>query len=252
MTIAITRKRSAGVLALLILIASGLAAAQTQQVYRYVDPEGRVVYSDKPPPPNARDAQAKRIGKNTIETSNLSFSSVLAQERYPVTLYTFGCGTVCDTASALLNKRGVPHTVVDVGQSDGADKLKRLTGGLDAPALQVGDLQSQRHLAQRSLACGAFKGRFIDPVSQRTECKTRQESDQMHAHLGHTDRASSQTDRHRNNCRNRNSNYADRDRVDDKRNEPNPKPGVKLDVYWYGPCRMWLAKRNLRRSLRPR
>jgi hypothetical protein len=39
----------------------------------------------------------------------------------------------------LLNKRGVPHTVVDVGQSDGADKLKRLTGGLDAPALQVGD-----------------------------------------------------------------------------------------------------------------
>ena len=139
MTIAIARKRSAGVLALLILIASGLAAAQTQQVYRYVDPEGRVVYSDKPPPPNARDAQAKRIGKNTIETSNLSFSSVLAQERYPVTLYTFGPGTVCDTASALLNKRGVPHTIIDVGQNDGADKLKRLTGGLDAPALQVGD-----------------------------------------------------------------------------------------------------------------
>src|SRR5438445_3674764 len=139
MTIAIASRRSAGALVLLILIASGLAAAQTQQVYRYVDPEGRVVYSDKPPPPNARDAQAKRIGKNTIETSNLSFSSVLAQERYPVTLYTFGCGTVCDTASALLNKRGVPHTVVDVGQSDGAEKLKRLTGGLDAPALQVGD-----------------------------------------------------------------------------------------------------------------
>ena len=56
-----------------------------------------------------------------------------------MTLYTFGCGTVCDTAAALLNKRGVPHTVVDVGQSGGADKLKRLTGGLDAPALQVGD-----------------------------------------------------------------------------------------------------------------
>src|SRR6266404_7869411 len=139
MTIAIARKRFARTLALLILIASGLAAAQTQQVYRYVDPEGRVVYSDKPPPPNARDAQAKRMGKKTIETSNLSFSAVLAQERYPVTLYTFGCGTVCDTASGLLNKRGIPHTVVDVGAGDGADKLKRLTGGLDAPALQVGD-----------------------------------------------------------------------------------------------------------------
>jgi hypothetical protein len=139
MTTAIIRKRSASALALLFLIASGLAAAQTQQVYRYVDPEGRVVYSDKPPPANARDAQAKRIGKNTIETSNLSFSAVFAQERFPVTFYNFGCGTVCDHASAVRNKRRVPHTVVDVGQSDGADKLKRLTGGLDAPALQVGD-----------------------------------------------------------------------------------------------------------------
>jgi len=131
--------RSASVLALLALLAAMAASAQTQQVYRYVDPEGRVVYSDKPPPPNARDAQAKRVGQNTIETSELSYSEAMAQERFPVTLYTFGCGTVCDTASALLNKRGVPHTTVDVGQSDGADKLKRLTGGLDAPALQVGD-----------------------------------------------------------------------------------------------------------------
>ena len=131
-----TRMLAAGLLA---VCASGFATAQTQQVYRYVDPDGRVVYSDKPPPPNARDAQAKRIGKNTISTSDLSYTAALAQERYPVTLYTFGCGTVCDAASALLNKRGVPHTVVDVGQNDGADKLKRLTGGLDAPALQVGD-----------------------------------------------------------------------------------------------------------------
>src|ERR1700676_13302 len=133
------KTRLACALTLLALIAAAAATAQTQQVYGYVDPEGRVVYSDKPPPPNAREAQAKRVGQNTIETSDLSYSEVMAQERFPVTLYTFGCGTVCDTASALLNKRGVPHTVVDVGQSGGAEKLKRLTGGLDAPALQVGD-----------------------------------------------------------------------------------------------------------------
>src|SRR5574340_932583 len=130
---------ASGVVALLLLGAAALATAQTQQVYRYVDSDGRVVYSDKPPPADARDPQAKRIGRNTIETSSLSYSAVLAEQRYPVTLYTFGCGLVCDTAGALLNKRGVPHTVVDVGQNDGAEKLKRLTGGLDAPALQVGD-----------------------------------------------------------------------------------------------------------------
>ena len=134
-----TNIRAASALALLGLVAAAVAGAQTQQVYRYVDPDGRVVYSDKPPPANARNAQAKRIGKNTIETSDLSYSSVVAQERFPVTLYTFACGTICDSASALLNKRGVPHTVVEVTQEEGADKLKRLTGGLDAPALQVGD-----------------------------------------------------------------------------------------------------------------
>ncbi|HEX8009482.1 MAG TPA: glutaredoxin family protein [Casimicrobiaceae bacterium] len=139
MTTASIRGSRVGALALLALAVGTTAMAQTQQVYRYVDPDGRVVYSDKPPPPEARDAQAKRIGRNTIETSNLSFASALAQERYPVTLYSFSCGAVCDAAAALLNKRGVPHTLVDISQGDGADKLKRLTGGLDGPALQVGD-----------------------------------------------------------------------------------------------------------------
>jgi glutaredoxin len=125
--------------ALLLLFVGISSGAQVQQVYRYVDGEGRVVYSDKPPPANAKDAQAKRIGVNSIETSDLSFATQQAQERFPVTLFTFSCGVVCDTAQGLLNKRGVPHTVIDVSQSDGAEKLKRLTGGLDAPALQVGE-----------------------------------------------------------------------------------------------------------------
>jgi hypothetical protein len=132
------RARSLTAFAVLLLI-SGLAAAQVQQVYRYIDTEGRVVYSDKPPPPSARDAQAKRIGSNSIETSDLSFATQQAQERYPVVLYTFACGVVCDTAQGVLNKRGVPHTVIDVSQGDGAERLKKLSGGLDAPTVQVGD-----------------------------------------------------------------------------------------------------------------
>ncbi|TMH35915.1 MAG: glutaredoxin family protein [Betaproteobacteria bacterium] len=133
------RPRAALGIAVLLGIVTATVQAQTQQVYRYIDVDGRVVYSDKPPPPTAKEAQAKRVGANSIETSALSFATQQAQERYPVTLYSFGCGVICDTAQGVLNKRGVPHTVVDVGQSDGADKLKKLTGGLDAPALQVGD-----------------------------------------------------------------------------------------------------------------
>jgi len=134
-----TPVRCAASLAGMLLLASACAIAQTQQVYRYTDADGRVVYSDKPPPADARNAQAKRIGRNSIETSELSFATQQAQERFPVTLYTFSCGVVCDTAQGLLNKRGVPHTLVDVSQGDGADRLKRLTNGLEAPALQVGE-----------------------------------------------------------------------------------------------------------------
>jgi glutaredoxin len=132
--------RGTAVLLLVLLgIAAGTASAQVQQVYRYVDADGKVVYSDKPPPPNAKDAQAKRVGANSIETSTLSYAVQQAQERYPVTLYTFACGVICDTAQGLINKRGVPHSVVDISQTDGAERLKKLTGGIDAPAIQVGE-----------------------------------------------------------------------------------------------------------------
>ena len=139
---AFIRSQPALLLALLLGVASGLAGAQVQQVYRYVDVDGKVVYSDKPPPPNAKDAQAKRVTGNSIETSALSYATQQAQERYPVTLYSFACGVVCDTAQAMLNKRGVPHSVVDISVGDGADKLKKVSGGLDAPALQVGEQYS--------------------------------------------------------------------------------------------------------------
>ena len=87
-------------LALGLGLASCMAAAQIQQVYRYVDSDGKIVYTDKPPPPSAKEAQSKRIGANSIETSQLSYATQQAQERYPVTLYTFACGVVCDTGRA--------------------------------------------------------------------------------------------------------------------------------------------------------
>lgn len=122
----------------LAAVASG-ASAQDRQVYRYVDPEGRIIYSDRAPPPNARDVQAKRLGANFIENSQLPLASQQAMERFPVTLYTFQCGEVCQSAEALLNRRGVPFSTVNVEDPKGAEQLKNLTGEMNAPVLQVGD-----------------------------------------------------------------------------------------------------------------
>jgi len=120
-----------------IIVAS--AAAQAQTIYRYVDPDGHIIYSDHTPPANAKDVQAKRLNQNFIETDQVSLAGRQAQDRYPVTLYTFACGTLCDNAEALLNRRGVPFTKVNVQDPKGAERLKQLTGELQVPVLQAGD-----------------------------------------------------------------------------------------------------------------
>ena len=67
-----------------------------------------------------------------------------AQDRFPVTLYTFACGDVCDRAEALLNRRGVPYATVNVTEPAGAEKLRKLSGDMAAPVLQVGDKEFVR------------------------------------------------------------------------------------------------------------
>jgi glutaredoxin len=130
---------SAAIAGVLVALAATATVAQERQVYRYVDGDGRVVYSDRAPTGPAKDLQTKRVSGNTIETSTASLALQQATDRYPVTLYTFNCGEPCDKAVALLNRRGVPHQVVDVEQQAGAEKLQQLTGALSAPVLQVGD-----------------------------------------------------------------------------------------------------------------
>ena len=116
-----------------------LAAAQPQQVYRYVDKDGRTIYTDRPPPPDSKEVQAKRLSPNYIENNDMPVAMAQAAQRFPVTLYTFACGTVCQNAEALLNKRGVPFTTVNVEEQKGAEALQKLTGAQQAPVLQLGD-----------------------------------------------------------------------------------------------------------------
>jgi len=125
-------------LACLVLLAVPMAAAHAEGLYRYVDPSGRVVYSDQPPPPSVKDVQSKRLQENVIETDPVPFAARDAAARNPVTLYTFDC-EVCKQAESLLAKRGVPFTSVIVSEQAGAAKLQALTGKLSAPVLQVGE-----------------------------------------------------------------------------------------------------------------
>src|SRR4029453_8685078 len=131
-------KRIALVLGIAAAMVAVGATAQ-QQVYRYVDKDGKVVYSDRSPPSDSKDVQAKRLSPNFIENNTLPLATSQAAEKFPATLYTFACGTVCENAEGLLNRRGVPFTTVNVEDAKGAEQLKKLTGEQQAPVLVVGD-----------------------------------------------------------------------------------------------------------------
>jgi len=122
------------------LVVAGGAFAQAQ-VYRYTDPDGRTVYSDRPPSSDVKNLQTKKLGANFISTSEPGYAAALAAERFPVTLYTFQCGEVCQNAETLLNKRGVPFTIVNVSEPDGQTRLQAVASEGVAPVLTVGDKQ---------------------------------------------------------------------------------------------------------------
>jgi glutaredoxin len=120
------------------LALAGGAFAQTQ-VYRYTDADGRVVYSDRAPTSAVKDLQTKKLGANFISTSEPGFASALAADRFPVTLYTFQCGDICQNAESLLNRRGVPFTIVNVSEPEGQTRMQAVAGEGMAPVLTVGD-----------------------------------------------------------------------------------------------------------------
>lgn len=124
----------------LAALAAATGVFAQAQVYRYTDTDGRIVYSDRQPPSTAKNVQSKRLGDNFVETSEPSLAAQQASERYPVTLFTFECGDVCQSAEALLNKRGVPFALVNVQTDDqGRARMKTLSGDDKAPVLAVGD-----------------------------------------------------------------------------------------------------------------
>jgi glutaredoxin len=125
-------------LGVLAFAMAAVAFAQVQ-VYRYIDADGKIVYSDRAPTGNVKDVQTKRLGANFVQTNEPGFAVQQASERYPVTLYTFECGDVCQNAEGLLNRRGVPFTIVNVQDSAGQARLQAVTNDTQAPVLTVGD-----------------------------------------------------------------------------------------------------------------
>ena len=123
-----------------VLLALSVSFSAQAQLYKYIDKDGRTVYSDQAPPPDAKKVEQKKITRNVIETDTTDYETQQAAKRLPLTLYTTeSCDDPCKRARNYLNGRGAPFTETVLKTEAQAKSIKaRLGGPLEVPLLDVG------------------------------------------------------------------------------------------------------------------
>lgn len=117
-----------------------LQAFAQGSVYRWTDKDGKVHFSDAPPPEDAKDVSQKRIGGDSPDAGALSYEAQVAMKRHPVTLYVADKCAPCDDARGLLSRRGIPYTERNAqGNAAEIAAVTQLAGAAQVPLLRVGD-----------------------------------------------------------------------------------------------------------------
>ena len=109
------------------------------EMYRWVDDNGKVHYTDTPPPLTAKSVQKKELG-NQAGDSQIPYGLQQAVKNFPVILYSSECGEPCSHATELLVSRGIPFSNKKPEKNPkDAEALKIITNGeLAVPVLVIG------------------------------------------------------------------------------------------------------------------
>jgi hypothetical protein len=135
-------KPAAVSLALFSAIAMLAAGNACAQLYKWTGPDGKVNYTDTPPPRDARNVEARsRSGEGGGPV--LPFALQQAVTANPVTLYTMKNCTPCDDGRKLLAARGIPVTEKTITSNDDIAALRALAGAAQLPVLSVGNQRQQ-------------------------------------------------------------------------------------------------------------
>lgn len=130
-----------GLLALLAAQA-GPAAAQTT-LYKIVEPDGRITYTDRPVRNNT--GKVSPVGANGAAGSPIDESLALlptplrtVATRFPITLFTAPDCVPCDRGREFLRQRGVPYRERQATTDADREVWQRVVGAPEAPALGIG------------------------------------------------------------------------------------------------------------------
>ena len=131
-------KKMAGTMMALLLCAGGAGA---QQMYKWVDASGKVTFSDKPPPANAKPVEIK-AGAGGAATVPLPYALAQAVRAHPVTLFTRTKCDFCDQARTFLKERGIPFVEKTVQTAADEAKMKEAGGDGRLPFIKIGRAKS--------------------------------------------------------------------------------------------------------------
>lgn len=118
----------------LLLFTAGAQA----QLYKWVGPDGKVTYSDTPPPRTASRVETKTLTDNVTSTTDFPFELAEATKNHPVTLYTTGNCAPCDEGRKLLTARGIPFSEKTVNSKEDIAKFRQIDSQSQMPVVTVG------------------------------------------------------------------------------------------------------------------
>jgi glutaredoxin len=123
-----------------VAVAASFALHAQTNVYRWVDRDGKVHFSDAPPPADAKDSSSRRMGGGDGAAPQMPFATQQAMKRNPATLFVSNdCAELCASGRALLARRGVPFTERNAQTSaEAAAEVKKLVGAMQVPVLLLG------------------------------------------------------------------------------------------------------------------
>jgi glutaredoxin len=117
-----------------LLISAGAQA----QMYKWVAPDGKITYSDTPPPSSVKKVEEKTLAGGADDAPALPFELAKAVKASPVTLYTTAKCDPCNAGRDMLHARGIPFTEKTVATSEEIAKFRQISGDQQLPLLTVG------------------------------------------------------------------------------------------------------------------
>lgn len=111
------------------------------QVYKWVDADGKVTYSDTPPPKTAVKVEAKSFSSSDDSNATLPFELAQAAKNMPVTLYSSVKCQACDDGRNFLKQNGIPFSEKTITTNSDLENLNKVSGGSQLPFLLIGKIK---------------------------------------------------------------------------------------------------------------